>query len=96
MTTAKQRFRADPAVVDPTAAEKPRSLTQRERERLRETSDVARQIAEKVINPDGTFIGDASVVLLVEIATDLRVIREFIEQMPGMCFTVTSKPEGGE
>ncbi len=71
------RHRADPARPDPTVNETPRSLGQRERERLRETSDGA--MATKLVQPDGSRVGEDETDLLAQIAEDLHVIRTLLE-----------------
>ena len=72
------RLRADPARPDPTVDETPRSLDQRERERLREDANGA--IGTKVINPDGTLVGEEAVEILSRIADDIHAVRELLEK----------------
>ena len=71
------RFRADPARPDPIEGEEPRSLDQRERERLRETPGGT--IATKVVHPDGSRVGEDETDYLAQIAEDMRVIRQLLE-----------------
>jgi hypothetical protein len=81
----------DPSRPDPTSNEVGRTLRQRERERLAEARRMPEQIATKVINPDGTFVSTDVVVLLQAISDDLKRMRDVVEQIPGIRFSVTSE-----
>ena len=57
-------------------AEKVRGPGRRERERLGEARRLPAGMATKIINPDGTFVDEATNDLLVEVVVQLKALNE--------------------